>query len=715
MPSVPYSGAPSVEPSATPIPRVQASVSGEAFGSSVSSAAQNVGKQLEHSGDELFKRAVDMQNLLNQSEALEADTRFTEAAGDIHAKLNSLQGKQAVDYFRDGYKTDLKGTLQGIRSGLSNDMSRKLFDQSAKGTYGRNVFSAAGFAATQNKNYAVGTATARVQASRNEALANPADEDNFNAQLEITKQNIEYAGNLRGLSAEGIANETRKGVSDLWYDRVSSLAKEQPFAASKMLDKAAADKLIQGEDLGKITNEVRTAMRTVGARNVSQEVMSGQGLSFGSNIVSSTQARNAIGTYESGNNYEALGVEVFDKKTGASRGRALGKYQVMPENLGPWLKEAGLPSMTPAQFLSSPEAQDKVFDTVFGRYMQTHGTFNDAASMWFSGRPIDKAGNAKDAHNTTVPEYLRQTNAILAKGASLNDRTAVGKARATMLAPNDPLFGDYVEQRIVSDHNRQIAVQRDDTYRNRQTVENGIIGGASDGKLPTTVDELRQLSPELDASWTALPASEQRRYMGILARNAKQDTTWDAGGVKLRDYQRLKGMASTDPAEFLDQDVISADLPNSAKRELVNLQIKLKDKAEADPRVTRAMQVLGPTLQAADILKDKTALYTFKGALQGALEEFQAENKKAPNAKETQEIGQRLLQQQAGTGYFGTNIGRERLFEVSVPEDQKKIILSDPFWSTRGIVPTDDQISRIYQRQMYNKLYGGKPKTAVKQ
>ena len=74
-----------------------------------------------------------------------------------------------------------------------------------------------------------------------------------------------------------------------------------------------------------------------------------------------------------------------------------------------------------------------------------------------------------------------------------------------------------------------------------------------------------------------------------------------------------------------------------------------------------------------------------------------------------------MLQEQAGTGYFGTSVGAEKLFQITVPDDAKKQILADPFWATRGIIPTDDQIQRIYQRQMYNKLYGGKPKTAVKQ
>ena len=42
---------------------------------------------------------MSMQDVYNHSQALEADNKFIEAAGDIHAKLSAMQGQgDAVDY-----------------------------------------------------------------------------------------------------------------------------------------------------------------------------------------------------------------------------------------------------------------------------------------------------------------------------------------------------------------------------------------------------------------------------------------------------------------------------------------------------------------------------------------------------------------------------------------------------------------------------------------
>jgi len=61
----------------------------------------------------------------------------------------------------------------------------------------------------------------------------------------------------------------------------------------------------------------------------------------------------AIGEFESGGNYKAIG-----KETG--KGRAYGKYQVMSFNIPNWTKEALGKSMTIKQFLDNPQAQDQV-------------------------------------------------------------------------------------------------------------------------------------------------------------------------------------------------------------------------------------------------------------------------------------------------------------------------------------------------------------------
>ena len=232
------------------------------------------------------------------------------------------------------------------------------------------------------------------------------------------------------------------------------------------------------------------------------------------------------------------------------------------------------------------------------------------------------------------------------------------------------------------------------------------MGGQS-GKLPTTVEELTA-DPKASQAWEDLLPASQRRYMSVLARNAKGDTNWT--DTSLREYQRLKGQANADPAEFLDVDVVSMGLPNSAKRELINLQGRLKGKAEADPRVARALGILAPDLAAAGIeRKNKDEYYQFTGALSDQLQQFSEENKRAPKLDEVKLIGSRLLQQQTSPGWLWNS--KSPTFSVPVPNDEAEKIKQSGEWSKMSIVPTPEMIQRIYTRGLYQKLYGGSVKS----
>lgn len=116
---------------------------------------------------------------------------------------------------------------------------------------------------------------------------------------------------------------------------------------------------------------------------------------------------DAIASIESAGSgdYRALGPDT-------GKGRAYGRYQVMDFNVGPWTEKWLGRRMTPEEFLNSPEAQDAVFNAEFGSYVRKYGTPQDAASAWFSGRPLSKAGSASDGYNT-VPEYVQKFTAAL--------------------------------------------------------------------------------------------------------------------------------------------------------------------------------------------------------------------------------------------------------------------------------------------------------------
>ena len=109
---------------------------------------------------------------------------------------------------------------------------------------------------------------------------------------------------------------------------------------------------------------------------------------------------HSIGSIESNNKYSALGPKQN------SGDRAYGRYQVMGSNVGPWTQQVLGQAMTPSDFLNNPQAQDAVFKAKFGQSVQQYGNPADAASVWFSGRPIARAGNASDSLGTTVPSYV---------------------------------------------------------------------------------------------------------------------------------------------------------------------------------------------------------------------------------------------------------------------------------------------------------------------
>ena len=120
--------------------------------------------------------------------------------------------------------------------------------------------------------------------------------------------------------------------------------------------------------------------------------------------------QHAIGSIESSNRYDALGPV---QKSGD---QAVGRYQVMASNIPSWTKDVLGQSMNSDQFLASPQAQDAVFNAKFGGYLKQYGTPQDAASMWFTGRPLKQAGNASDSLGTTAPIYVKNFMAALQGG-----------------------------------------------------------------------------------------------------------------------------------------------------------------------------------------------------------------------------------------------------------------------------------------------------------
>jgi hypothetical protein len=125
---------------------------------------------------------------------------------------------------------------------------------------------------------------------------------------------------------------------------------------------------------------------------------------FGADECTFSLYRRAIIAIESGGNPNAQGVV-----TDANGSRAQGRFQVMSFNVGPWTKKHLGESYSPARFRSDPRAQEIVFKNESLEYYAKYGSWDHAASKWFSGQPYSaRNAQSSDANGTSVQGYVHR-------------------------------------------------------------------------------------------------------------------------------------------------------------------------------------------------------------------------------------------------------------------------------------------------------------------
>lgn len=164
--------------------------------------------------------------------------------------------------------------------------------------------------------------------------------------------------------------------------------------------------------------------------------------------------RDAIASIESkgSGDYNAVG------PTNPKMGRALGRYQIMEANIGPWSEAALGRAVTPDEFMGSPEIQDKIFDHRFGQYVNQFGP-EGAAQAWFAGPGGVGKVDRKDVLGTDVGSYGKKFMRALGGGAqqvAQNERLG-----ATVLGgqsgPTQEQLMSVISDPWVSDERKKIA------------------------------------------------------------------------------------------------------------------------------------------------------------------------------------------------------------------------------------------------------------------
>lgn len=270
MPQVPYSPIP--QPGQMiGTPKVSVNTPVAAFGGVVGQAIEGAGKGLEKFGDEIFHRAIALQDLKNESEKSDAVAQYEMEAGKLHAEYQSLRGKDAVDG-QAKYNKDLNDLRVNIRDGLSNDMTRKMYDSTSLSVMGRSIFNGAGHAANQNKEWAKNSAASEIEANNNYIHQNPNDENALKQGLQNSERLIRgTVQHIAGWDDKQTDVEVAKVQSKALLSRISGKAKTEPAEAEQML-KEYRSRLF-GNDVDTAENVVRNQLHSTGARVIADKVM----------------------------------------------------------------------------------------------------------------------------------------------------------------------------------------------------------------------------------------------------------------------------------------------------------------------------------------------------------------------------------------------------------------------------------------------------------
>ena len=670
----------------------------EQFGGQVGQALQHFGTVSEETGQELFNRAEAFKKLDNSNDATNAAIDAEKSQTELLNQLKQKEGKNAVDAY-DGFDDQLEAIRQAHRARLTNPDAQHEFDIMSRNSQNRLFAQGASYAGTQHRAWTDATnKTAVATAAKNVSLM-PTERATIDSRMDDLATTVKQQYADAGLSDDAMAQHVHLDQSTALRGAFERLAQVDPTTAGRLL-KSYQDKMEQ-DDWDAAKQKIDGYYNQVVPRGIVADLMAGRNYSLGDVKVPIERARNAIGGYESDNKYNG--------KPGplTAHGHALGRYQVMEEFLPDYLKEAGMAPMTAQEFLNNPGAQDELFTKVFQKRMDQYGSFNEAASRWFTGKSIDEA-RAKGRHDvfgTNVDRYLANTNARLATTASPIEMTAAGQVQGQKLDPNGehPLLPQFLDHAIRTQLDINAQKKREMAQEFRDQILHATSTPDKDGRYLQTVDEL-WADPANKRAWDNLSQPEQTNILARMHNNIVKG--YELTPEKEARFMQLKGMLATadGKAKFQDIDLTAEHLPNNLTLQLMQKFHEVKAQwGQDEPSTTHINQAYGTLLNSAGIKKNSDEYYQFVGAAQGAWDAYYEQYKKPPDAQTKAAIGAQLLQEHAASGLSRFWGGKDVMYQT-IPDEYREQITKD-LTSQYGATPQESQIRREYFTQLYNAMF----------
>lgn len=691
-----------------------------AFGAGVEQAITGVGKEVSHFGDVMEKHANILQDRANQAHETNQLVGWFKEASELDNWHRNLLGQNAVAALPEYLKKQDELRQKYIDSAPNIEV-RRLFDLDTKRRLGYMISDASKYAATQNRQANIHASQAR-QGLAIQSAGNSKDDEEFQLNVDTALKGVNDEAIEMGWKPDEVKLKREAATSKVWQSRLDTIAMTEPFRAEKLY-KENKDKILDPATRMHIERNLIQQFNSVGTGHDENSIVNGTSFKEFP-TVGAGNYRRGISTAETGHirgeeaKYNAEGPIV---QTGQFAGqRAIGKYQIMEDNVRAWTKEVLGKEMTPAEFKKDKEAQDAVFDAKFGQLVEKYGNPQDAASAWFSGRPLAQAikEGATDGYSK-VQDYVNKFNTGFKggvgplttesgqewlKGATDNAR-AIAEARlpGEENAARRQTYERTLVSRVESNYNNVRTMNNAVKTENFMTVQGALNELGENGRPKITTADQIFFNPGLNQAFNQLDEVKKKQILGQLEKNAKADVPLT--DARLERFNEIMGTQHSNPDEFMKIVPGDEDIPFSLKKQIYTAQRNVQQNKVMDPGFQRALNNVHGMLNDSDIgasMSDKvknTRYNQFVGAFQTARQQWMTDNSgKTPSREDNSKIAAGLLTDVERPGrFFGTNT--TPAFEVPAFEEAKII---EAYKTKLGTRPTPKQIYDAYQRKVGN-------------
>lgn len=395
MASVPFNPFPNAATENTPL---AARSSATTFGGASAEGLSGIGNELIQAGTRLSGLRLAHAGMTNELIANDQSTTMMKEVTQLYGEFSKKEGRAAYEAL-PGFQKELDSIYQRNLTNLPNLDAKVQAGRALKYVSDTYYHYAESYASSQFKTWQQKSAQGRAAELGTQAQMAIDHPEKMDAFLGASDDEIRKLGETRFLDEQSITDEVKanrgKNVGNL-IDTL--LAGDDVNSAEALFDKYRNQ--IDGDSQVTILKALKPAVLNRDASVIKDLAIRRAGLAEGGFDID--RAKNAIARIESGGHYFILG-QVLDNGD-----QAIGKYQVMKSNIPAWTREALGKELTPEQFLRSPEAQEKVFEYKFGEYVQKYGNVADAASAWFTGRPLKEGANSRDVFGTSGTGYVNQ-------------------------------------------------------------------------------------------------------------------------------------------------------------------------------------------------------------------------------------------------------------------------------------------------------------------